>query len=137
VCEYILQKRNFAVICGDSCFVSWHITIMSKVLKINASPKSLNAVGSAENQSESFCADWLKINAFKDWLEPVAENEYKAWCSVCNVTLDSSRSELRKHADSTGHQTSIQNSRKRKSIIGQLIGKVMSNCVMYMQARAM
>jgi len=85
-------------------------------------------MGSVGNQSETFCVDWLKIDAFKDWLEPVADDQHKAWCSVCNITLDCSRSELSKHAASSGHQAALQNSRKRKSVIGQLIGKVMSKC---------
>ncbi|XP_069670599.1 uncharacterized protein [Periplaneta americana] len=122
--QYILRKRNFGVICGDSRFIGWHITIMSKVLKIHTIPKSLNTMGSVENQHETFCDDLLKIDAFKDWLEPVPEDQYKALCSVCNVTLDCSRSELSKHAVCSGHQAALQNSRKRKAVIGQLIGKV-------------
>lgn len=124
------------MICGYYCYVGWRNTIMSKILKIRMSPKSLNAVASEENQSESFCADWLKIEGFKDWLEPMADNPYKAWCSVCNVTLDCSRIGLSKHAGSSEHQTSLQHSGKRKLVIGQIMGKVMSDCVMYMQAHA-
>jgi hypothetical protein len=74
--QYILRKRNFAVICGDTCFVGWHCTILSKLLKMYTRPKRLNAVGTADIQSESFRTGWLKIEAFKDWLQPVAENQY-------------------------------------------------------------
>jgi len=80
---------------------------------------------SVENHSETFSEDWLKIDTFKDWLERVPEDQHKARCSVCNITLDCSISELTKHDVCSGHQTAMQNSRKRKAVIGQLIGKVM------------
>lgn len=81
-------------------------------------------MGSVENETETFSEEWLKIDTFKDWLERVPEDQYKAKCSVCNITLDCSISQLSKHAGGSGHQTAIQNSRKRKAVVGQLIGKV-------------
>jgi hypothetical protein len=111
---------------------------MSKVSKIDSNPKRVNAVGSVKEQSEIFCADWLKSDVYRDWLEPVPENQHKAWCSVCNITLDCSNKELNKHAASTGHRTNLQNTTKRKSVIGQLIGKdvrLCQNCVNYTETQ--
>jgi hypothetical protein len=96
---------------------------MSKVSKIDSNSKRVNAVGSVKEQSEIFCAEWSKIDMYKDWLEPVPENQHEAWCSVCNITLDCSRKELNKHAASTGHRTNLQNTKRRKSGLRQLIGK--------------
>lgn len=105
--------------------MGWQIQNMSKVFKIHTVSKSLKTMGSIENETETFSEEWLKIDTFKDWLERVAEDQYKARCSVCNITLDCNISQLSKHAGCSGHQTAIQNSRKRKAVIGQLIGKVM------------
>lgn len=78
-------------------------------------------MGSVENERETFSEEWLKIDTFKDWLERVPEDQYKARCSMCNITLDCNISQLSKHAACSGHQIS----RKRKAVIGQLIGKAM------------
>lgn len=99
-----------------------YIKTMSKVFKVHAIPKSVEVMGSVGTESEKFSEEWLKIDTFKDWLERVPGDEYKARCSICNIVLDSSISLLSKHASCSGHQT-IQNSRKRKAVIGQLIGK--------------
>jgi hypothetical protein len=99
---------------------------MSKVLKIQTTSKSLKTMGSVENESETFSEELLNIDTFKGWLERVPEDEYKARCSVCNITVDCNLSLLSKHAGCSGHQTAVQNLRKRKAVIGQLIGKVMS-----------
>lgn len=101
-----------------------YIKIMSKVFKVETIPKSVESMGSIETEIETFSEEWLKIDTFKNWLERVPGDQYKARCSVCNVILDCSISQLSKHASCSGHQTAIQNSRKRKAVIGQLIGKV-------------
>ncbi|PNF37392.1 hypothetical protein B7P43_G16019 [Cryptotermes secundus] len=97
---------------------------MSKVFKVRSIPKIVEEMGSVETETEMFSEEWLKIDTFKDWLERVPGDQYKARCSVCNIVLDCSISQLSKHAACSGHQTTIQNSRKRKAVIGQLIGKV-------------
>lgn len=97
---------------------------MSKVLKVHTVPKRVETMGTVENECEAFCDEWLQIDTFKDWLERVPEDQYKARCAVCKVTLDCSISQLSKHAGCSGHQIAFQNSRKRKAVIGQLIGKV-------------
>jgi len=97
---------------------------MSKVLKVHTVPKRVETMGTVENDCEAFCDEWLQIDTFKDWLERVPEDQYKARCAVCKVTLDCSISQLSKHAGCSGHQTAFQSSRKRKAVIGQLIGKV-------------
>lgn len=101
-----------------------YIKTMSKVFKVRAIPKIVETMGSVETETETFSEEWLKIDTFKDWLERVPDDQYKARCSVCNVVLDCSVSQLSKHAGCSGHQTAMQNSRKRKAVIGQLIGKV-------------
>jgi hypothetical protein len=63
---------------------------MSKVLNIDTNRKRLNAMGSVKEQNEIVCAEWLKIDVCRDWLEPVPENQHKAWCSVCDITLECS-----------------------------------------------
>jgi hypothetical protein len=98
---------------------------MSKVLKVHTVPKRVETMGTVENECEAFSDEWLQIDTFKDWLERVPEDQYKARCAVCKVTLDCSISQLSKHAGCSGHQIAFQNSRKRKAVIGQLIGKVM------------
>jgi hypothetical protein len=100
-----------------------YIKTMSKVFKVHTIPKSVEKLGSVETESETFSEEWLKIDAFKDWLERVPGDQYKARCSVCNVVLECSISQLSKHAGCSGHQIATQNSRKRKAVIGQLIGK--------------
>lgn len=100
-----------------------YIKTMSKVFKVRTIPKSVETMGSVETETEMFREAWLRINTFKDWLERVPGDQYKARCSMCDIVLDCSISQLRKHADCSGHQTAIENSRKRKAVIGQLIGK--------------
>ena len=103
----------------------WHIKIMSKILKIHTIPKGINIMGSVENEDSNVLIDLLNIDEFKDWLEPVSEDPYTVKCSVCNVILVCDKTEVARHATGNGHQTALQNSRKRKAVIGQLIGKVM------------
>lgn len=81
-----------------------------------------------KEESEIFCADWLKTDVYRDWLEPIPENQHKAWCSVCSITFDYSRKKLNEHAASTGHGTNLQNTKKRKSVRGHLIGKDVRLC---------
>jgi len=72
---------------------------------------------------------WLVKNwVYRDWLEPIPGNQHKAWCSVCGITFDYSRKELNEHAASTGHVTNFQNTKKRKSVRGHLIGKDVRLC---------
>jgi len=80
---------------------------MSKVLKIDSTSEGVNAVWSVKRKVKLFCADWLKTDVYKDWLEPIPENQHKAWCSVRIITFDCSRKELNEHAASTGHGTNL------------------------------
>jgi hypothetical protein len=122
----ILQEREILeFIVGIVVLWVGYIKTMSKVFKVQTIPKSVESMGSVETEIETFSEEWLKIDTFKDWLERVPGDLYKARCSVCNIVLDCSISQLSKHASCSGHQTAIQNSRKRKAVIGQLIGKVM------------
>jgi hypothetical protein len=81
-----------------------------------------------KEESEIFCADWLKTDVYKDWLEPIPENQHKAWCSVCSITFDCRRKELNEHAASTGRGTYLQTTKKKKSVRGHLIGKDVRLC---------
>jgi len=56
-----------------------------------------------------FRRSWLDENIFQNWLTS-SENDNKAFCTVCNISLNCYRSNLLRHAESASHIDNINSS---------------------------
>lgn len=55
------------------------------------------------HQKQKFRGSWQIDPKFKNWLEPVKNNDYKAYCRYCQVQFVSELSTLKKHSKSSKH----------------------------------
>lgn len=50
-----------------------------------------------KHRIQIFRSEWTKFNGFKDWIAPFPQDEYKAFCKHCKVSMVTEISVLKNH----------------------------------------
>lgn len=74
------------------------------------------AAGKLGHKKQKFRKEWLSINIFKNWLQPVINNPLKAYCCYCKVEFVTELTTVKKHALSTKHKTNAISVTNQKSV---------------------
>lgn len=68
-----------------------------------AGPSGINA----RKIQKKFQQSWLNHESFKGWLASDTNNEHRALCTVCNVSISAGKSELLRHAKREKHRDAL------------------------------
>jgi len=68
------------------------------------------------HKKQKFREDWMKMECFEKWLNPVKNDVMKAYCSFCKVHMISELSTIKKHANTSKHKGNFISMTGSKSI---------------------
>lgn len=70
-----------------------------------------------KHRLQKFRNEWLKNKDFEDWLAPVPQDEYKAFCKFCKAPMVAEISVLRTHQNGKKHSQLLMGIKSRRQTL--------------------